>query len=309
MTFENTTIYNNVGGMTVVNGTDGRVFLRIGTVIRDNSNAGLHLLNCQMTVDDQAGGTNWSILRNGLGISSDSCTLTLDGLAVTETNSYAVHSTSSDLTVRNCTLTGRDGIFLSNNTSSIVESTSMVSTFTGVSNWGVYRDEGDLIVRNTVVEGFQNGIYLTVTTSLQADVLNTTVVNASDHGIKVDSGAARAVNTIVAGSGALYGIVDNGGQLTHSNNLIHGFATPFTGTAQHVTEILKSPRFVDEVGGDFRLGVGSPAINAGMDLSVEVANDMDSNSRPSFNAFEIGAYEYLSPTGSLRILSWKETSQ
>jgi hypothetical protein len=100
--------------------------------------------------------------------------------------------------------------------------------------------------------------------------------------------------------------VRSSGTLIHTDNLLHSIGTPFYGTSADASEIQKDPQFVDAANGDFHLDVGSPAINAGMDLGLLVPTDMDSNARPSFQSYEIGAYEYLSRNGSYRVLSVTE---
>lgn len=51
--------------------------------------------------------------------------------------------------------------------------------------------------------------------------------------------------------------------------------------------------FVNDKGGDFRLTAGSPAIDAGEDLSAKgVGCDVTGKPRPAGKAFDIGAYEY-----------------
>ncbi len=51
------------------------------------------------------------------------------------------------------------------------------------------------------------------------------------------------------------------------------------------------PRFVSVTGRDFRLQAGSPAIDAGLTLSV-VLNDLLGDLRPQGLGYDIGAYEY-----------------
>ena len=94
--------------------------------------------------------------------------------------------------------------------------------------------------------------------------------------------------------------------MSHTHNLIDGFATAFDGTTADDTELVKSARFVDTAAGDFHLAKGSPAINAGADLGIISPTDLDGNPRPSFHVFEIGAYEFTSPNGSFRVLDWRE---
>ena len=50
--------------------------------------------------------------------------------------------------------------------------------------------------------------------------------------------------------------------------------------------------FVDYANGDYHLAEGSPAINAGADLSGMVDEDLDGMSRPQFGAWDVGPYEY-----------------
>jgi hypothetical protein len=63
---------------------------------------------------------------------------------------------------------------------------------------------------------------------------------------------------------------------------------------------------MDVTAGDFRLAKGSPAINAGMNAPGIVDIDMLSNSRPMYGVTEIGAYEYIDKSGSVRPLTWNE---
>jgi hypothetical protein len=118
--------------------------------------------------------------------------------------------------------------------------------------------------------------------------------------------SATVRNTIVGGSSAQNGLKRISGTLNHSYNLVDGFTTLFNGTAADLTELAESPRFLDATNGDFRQDIGSPAINTGIDLTSGVPIDFDGNSRPSSGAFEIGAYEFSSSGGSLRVLKWVE---
>ena len=114
-------------------------------------------------------------------------------------------------------------------------------------------------------------------------------------------------NTIIEGSGAGYGLrIDGFGIVTHTHNLIAGFGGAFYNTTAHDAEVFKQPRFEDAASGDYRLGKGSPAINAGDDITLLVASDIDGNTRPLFKAFDIGAYENILPGRSFRVLDWQE---
>ncbi|MCA9226209.1 MAG: right-handed parallel beta-helix repeat-containing protein, partial [Planctomycetales bacterium] len=174
-------------------------------------------------------------------------------------------------------------------------------------------------IRNSVFNNYHNGIY----TYLYGDegyqpnyeVYNNTFAKLQYWGAYADRGSkpvirnnifARAPKTV--GGNGLGQNLGAGALLTHSHNLLSGFATSFYNgviDAEHTT-VVNEVRFVDETSGDFHLAKGSPAINAGTDLRLEVPTDMDGNPRPAYKAFEIGAYEYTEPEGSLRILSWTE---
>jgi hypothetical protein len=52
------------------------------------------------------------------------------------------------------------------------------------------------------------------------------------------------------------------------------------------------PMFVNANAGDFHLKAGSPAVNVGVTLA-EVAADIDGVVRPQGNAYDIGAYEFV----------------
>jgi hypothetical protein len=91
------------------------------------------------------------------------------------------------------------------------------------------------------------------------------------------------------------------------NNIIYGNGNTISDSA---SDSLKSnnmtsdPMFVSAGAADFNLRSGSPAIDAGMTLSL-VQDDFQGRSRPSGAAYDIGAFEYgssapaptLSPSG------------
>jgi hypothetical protein len=302
-TFNGCTIYNNAGGLTMVSADDGEVLLRNATVIRDNSATGLHFESCNLTVNDQAAGANWSSLRNLYGISCDQSTLVLTNVTLADSTSYAIRCEDSTVSLNACSVTGQFGIYADESNDSL---TIDMSTFDSGSTAGsgVVRYGGTLTVKNTTIDGYSLGVYLKTPGVDLATLLNTTIANTVDYGIYIENGDTTIRNTILTGAG--YGLVRVAGTTTHTNNLLYGFSTPYSGTSADATEVDRNPQFVDSANGNFHLAVGSPAINSGLDVGSLVPSDLDGNARPSFNGYEMGAYEYMSANGSLRVLDWKE---
>ena len=59
----------------------------------------------------------------------------------------------------------------------------------------------------------------------------------------------------------------------------------------HSVQASDTALFVNPSGKDFHLKAGSPAINAGTNLSPDVTDDLEGNSRPQGGAYDIGCYE------------------
>jgi hypothetical protein len=102
------------------------------------------------------------------------------------------------------------------------------------------------------------------------------------------------------------------GSVTVTNNLVFnnttdggpGFA--LDGRLTGNGNFMDDPIFVNPFALDFRLLVGSPAVDAGADLSATVTEDYLGNSRPEGSAFDIGAHEGATPipVPSSSIESW-----
>ena len=87
--------------------------------------------------------------------------------------------------------------------------------------------------------------------------------------------------------------------------LLFGQTRKYLRTQRGRGDVIKPPRFRDRSGGDFRLAMGSPAINAG-ETSKLVVDDASGLGRPLHGANEIGAFEFPEKSGSVRILDWQE---
>ena len=93
------------------------------------------------------------------------------------------------------------------------------------------------------------------------------------------------------------------------HNLLFGQKKKYVNATPGNGDVIKPPRFVDYAEGDYRLASGSPAINAGTSAGRLTSTDIDGLSRPMFDAYEIGAYEYARKSGSVRILNWGELAE
>ncbi|MCA9142067.1 MAG: right-handed parallel beta-helix repeat-containing protein [Planctomycetales bacterium] len=183
----------------------------------------------------------------------------------------------------------------------------------------VENDPSVVKITNSIFNNYSNGLYTYVygdeAYTPEITAYNNTFANLSNAGVYANNNSSPVVrNNIFAhkpGSTSGYGLGRNTGanaNVVHSHNLLSGFSTPLASglTDPNETTLVKAPHFADEANGNFRLGKGSPAINAGTDLGIHVPYDMEGNSRPSYKVFEIGAYEYTSSSGAFRVVDWAE---
>lgn len=165
---------------------------------------------------------------------------------------------------------------------------------------------------NNLISGGSYGVVSHVGAGL-LDVWNNTIVDAY-VGIYHHGGRARVKNNIIsygdrasqkASSYGLYRL--NNAPIEAGNNLLFGQSCKYYGTTRGPGDVVKPPRFVDRLNGNYELAMGSPAINAGIDARLILTTDIANNVRPAFRGFEIGAYEYMGRSGSVRIIDWKES--
>ena len=86
--------------------------------------------------------------------------------------------------------------------------------------------------------------------------------------------------------------------VTEDYNLFYGNTTDRDGVITGTHSLNGDPRFVDPAHDDYHLLFGSSAIDHGVDAGVYT--DLDGNSRPLGNGFDIGAYEF---TGGTRYMA------
>jgi parallel beta-helix repeat protein len=126
---------------------------------------------------------------------------------------------------------------------------------------------------NNVVVGNVLGIHVDYSAA-DTDVYNNTVYANAREGLLIGTGSTGADvrnNIVYANTGGNY--YNRGAGTTQSHNL--------SGV---------DPRFANPAAGDYRLRADSPAVDAGMILTV-VSDDFDGTPRPQHGAFDIGAFE------------------
>jgi len=75
------------------------------------------------------------------------------------------------------------------------------------------------------------------------------------------------------------------------NNILKSYRDRYNLASESSNVIGGDPRFVDEVGDNFYLGAGSPAIDSGTSQGAP-AEDLDGTARPYGTKFDVGAYEF-----------------
>ncbi len=122
------------------------------------------------------------------------------------------------------------------------------------------------------------------TTIAAAKQMTTTAIYVAEQNV----GTIGITNTIVANHAV--GIQRSGGTVHEDYNLLFGNGTDRMGEMDGgVHSIQADPLFINPIGGDYRLGAGSPAQDAGMDMGI--AHDLDRVARPQGDGVDIGAYE------------------
>ncbi len=125
---------------------------------------------------------------------------------------------------------------------------------------------------------------------------NTIAQNDSTYGLQVDSGATVALTNTLLVSHTV-GITVTGGSTARLEGTLWGSGawanlTDWGGDGAIVTgtvNVWGDPRFVNPDGGDYHIGVGSAARDKGVDAGVD--EDIDGESRPEGNGYDIGADE------------------
>ncbi|MCA9140397.1 MAG: right-handed parallel beta-helix repeat-containing protein, partial [Planctomycetales bacterium] len=246
----------------------------------------------------QATVSNSKISSGTNGIMSSLAATYIHNVAMSSLSGAGIYVGSGDSIVRDCAISTKNWAILAYGDHCSVDR-CQISDGYGIA---MLNGQGTLTtsVINEGVVGlvFVNGNY----TALQ-----TTVANATSYGVLCSGANLSLHNSIIESKRfGLYNATGNG-IFDHSHNLISA-PQPYQNVTPGTAEILKPALFVNSAERDFHLAEASPAINAGMDLISFVTSDIEGNERPSFGAFELGAYEYMKPSGSIRVMAWDETA-
>jgi PKD repeat protein len=153
-----------------------------------------------------------------------------------------------------------------------------------------------LAARNTATTG---GAGLAFNSSGKVIVLHTTLAAPnlnSQPAIEVSAGSVHITNTILASH--TVGLRQTGGSVSQDYNLFFGNTTNRWGTISNGTHgQTGDPVFKQPAAGDFHLGIGSAAIDAGAAVSVSI--DLDGRARPLGAGSDIGAAEADVPIAGL----------
>jgi hypothetical protein len=128
--------------------------------------------------------------------------------------------------------------------------------------------------------------------SVSSTILHSTISSptvASGAAIVVNSGTVEITDTLI--SSYTIGISLTGGSAFEDYNLFSGVSITTTGGITHGGHSLSgNPMFGNPSGGDYHLGSGSAAIDAGVEAGV--AYDFEGDPRPLGAGFDIGYDEF-----------------
>jgi gliding motility-associated-like protein len=154
---------------------------------------------------------------------------------------------------------------------------------------------GNTHYNNIVINALQGGMLLQDTGPNWAltgfRIFNNTFINCKDYGVQMFSehiDPTQFVNNIVVGQNQLSYVY------VYFNNP-SAATTKWVDTNNIKTQDITTLKFEDPAARNFRLKLGSPAIDAGKDLSgsgVALHFDYDEKPRPRNEKFDIGAFEF-----------------
>jgi predicted outer membrane repeat protein len=147
-----------------------------------------------------------------------------------------------------------------------------------------------------------NGAALYLSSSGNVDVIHATVADRNANAgqaIYVNGGSVAITNTIIANH--TVGIENASGTVVEDYSLFFANTNDTQGTVAgggHSTYSISGadPHFLDPAADDYHLGLGSAAVDEGVDAGI--TTDIDGDPRPSGLGYEIGADEAICVTGA-----------
>ena len=121
-----------------------------------------------------------------------------------------------------------------------------------------------------------------------SSVSATTAIYASGVSLLISDTIIAGYGTALATDSLLTSTIHGDYNLFDTTPVISG-----TGIITGSHSLVGNPLFVNTALGDLHLSGGSPAINHGINVGLNV--DLDGNPRPSGLGFDIGAYEFQFP--------------
>jgi uncharacterized repeat protein (TIGR01451 family) len=120
--------------------------------------------------------------------------------------------------------------------------------------------------------------------------------NEGGAGVYVGPASEVALTDTILAGHSLGITVAGGATATLEATLWHGNGQDWAGAGAITTgtvNVWGNPAFVDPAAGDYHLGPGSAAIDAGTDAGV--LSDLDGQARPAIDGYDIGADEFYGP--------------
>ena len=114
------------------------------------------------------------------------------------------------------------------------------------------------------------------------------LVNNGNYALTTNGGSAVLTDTIVA-SHTIAGF--GGSNIAADHTLFHNSGTPCGGGASCTNNLSGDPKFVNPAAGDYHIGPGSAAFDAGVDARVTI--DIDGDPRPLCSGYDVGADELM----------------
>ncbi|MBR0226261.1 MAG: fibronectin type III domain-containing protein, partial [Thermoguttaceae bacterium] len=276
------------------------------------SNAGFQ----NNTIEGEGGGAAINAYRSKLILSNSS---------FQNNSAYyggAIYSSYSTLSISNADFQSNTASGLGGGAIGAQVSTLVVSNATIQNNAAEYGGAFDLVsseltLSNTIVAKNRarnaSALYLT---SANVRVFNATLYgnvasnSSSNRTIFVSANSHLDVhNTIVAGnSGADFYKADVR-SVVSAYNVLSGYTGWTNADAIAFAYNSSKPLFTNAAQGDYTLAPGSQAINMGDDVYVYAEKDLAGNTRVSFDAVDLGAYEYGTELDAPKIKSSSSTNR